>query len=42
MDEIKARLKLTETLIQVMRQGLNLDDIKKILKLHMENKKAGE
>jgi len=42
MDEIKARLKLTETLIQVMHQGLTIDDIKKILKLRMENKKAGE
>lgn len=38
MDEIKARLKLTRALMEAIRQGLTLEDIKKILKLRAEEK----
>lgn len=38
MDEIKARLKLTKAIMEAIRQGLTLEDIKKILKIRSESK----
>jgi len=35
MEETKARLKLTEILVKALQQGLTLDDIRKLFKLHV-------
>lgn len=36
IEDIEARLKLTRALMEAIRQGLTLEDIKKILKLRAE------
>jgi len=35
MEETKARLKLTEILVKALQQGLTLDDIKRLFKVHV-------
>ncbi|WP_287126883.1 hypothetical protein [Desulfobacter sp.] len=42
MEEIKARLKLTQVLVQALKQGLTIDDIRKLLKLRMDSRTAGK
>jgi len=36
VDEIKARLKLTQAIMEAIRQGFTLDDIKKNFRLRAE------
>lgn len=42
MEETKARLNLTQAIIEAIWQGLTLDDVKKILKtkVDLENRKG--
>ena len=39
MKKIKARLKLTQVIREAIRQGLTLEDIKKIFKIKVDLKK---
>jgi len=39
VDEIKARLKLTQAIIEAIRQGLTLEDIKKIFRIKADAKR---
>ena len=41
MEDIKARLKLTRVLVKALQQGLTIEDIKKLLKLRMDSRTAG-
>lgn len=39
-EEIEARLQLTQVIMEAIRQGLTLDDIKKVLKIKCNQSNA--